>query len=34
MDNSCSGTNDVDDRTAEVSWWMDAMESAKYFGND
>ncbi|XP_044956589.1 peptidyl-prolyl cis-trans isomerase CYP40-like isoform X1 [Hordeum vulgare subsp. vulgare] len=26
--------NDLDEKPAEVSWWMEAVESAKAFGND
>ncbi|VAI84237.1 unnamed protein product [Triticum turgidum subsp. durum] len=26
--------NDLDEKPTEVSWWMEAMESAKAFGND
>lgn len=34
MDNSCSDTNDVDEKPREVSWWMDVVDSAKSFGAD
>lgn len=26
--------NDLEEKPAEVSWWMDAVESAKAYGND
>ena len=29
-----TGQADLDEKSAEISWWMNAVDSAKWFGNE